>query len=112
MIKRYGDYFDRKTIVITGAASGMGRETALLFGGQGANVVCADVDEEQGRRTAARIAEAGGVADFVKTDVTRRADVRRLAEQAAQMRAEGSGYLGYRLGIGASGQWMYLVGGD
>ncbi len=82
MIKRYGDYFDRKTIVITGAASGMGRETALLFGGQGANVVCADVDEEQGRRTAARIAEAGGVADFVKTDVTRRADVRRLAEQA------------------------------
>ena len=34
------------------------------------------------------------------------------AEQTAQMRAEGSGYLSYRLGIGASGQWMYLVGGD
>ncbi len=40
------DYFHGKTIVITGAASGIGRATALIFAREGANVVCADIDED------------------------------------------------------------------
>ena len=43
------DYFHGKTIVITGAASGIGRATALIFAREGANVVCADIDEARRR---------------------------------------------------------------
>jgi len=39
------DYFHGKTIVITGAASGIGRAAALVFAREGANVVCADINE-------------------------------------------------------------------
>ena len=39
------DYFAGKTIIITGAASGIGRATALIFAREKANVVCADIDE-------------------------------------------------------------------
>ena len=37
------DYFAGKTIIITGAASGIGRATALIFAREGANVVCTDL---------------------------------------------------------------------
>ena len=47
------DYFAGKTIVITGAASGIGRATALIFAREGANVVCADINEAGARETAA-----------------------------------------------------------
>ena len=40
------DYFAGKTIVITGAGSGIGRATALIFAREGANVVCADINEK------------------------------------------------------------------
>ena len=43
------DYFAAKTIVITGAASGIGRATALIFAREGANVVCADLNEAGAR---------------------------------------------------------------
>ena len=39
------DYFAGKTVLITGAASGIGRATALIFAREGANVVCADINE-------------------------------------------------------------------
>ena len=39
------DYFPGKTIIITGAASGIGRATARIFAREGANVVCADLNE-------------------------------------------------------------------
>lgn len=46
------DYFAGKTIIITGAASGIGRATALIFAREGANVVCADINEAGARDTA------------------------------------------------------------
>src|SRR6185437_16818766 len=46
------DYFAGKTIIITGAGSGIGRATALIFAREGANVVCADVNEAGARETA------------------------------------------------------------
>ncbi len=46
------DYFKDKTILITGAGSGIGRATALVFAREGSNVVCADIDPEAAERTA------------------------------------------------------------
>ena len=46
------DYFAGKTIVITGAGSGIGRATALIFARERANVVCADINEKGARDTA------------------------------------------------------------
>ena len=43
------DYFVGKTILITGAGSGIGRSTALIFAREGANVVCADINEKGAR---------------------------------------------------------------
>src|SRR5579859_8196126 len=49
------DYFRGKTIVITGAGSGIGRATALIFAREGANVVCADINENGAAKTAEMI---------------------------------------------------------
>ena len=49
------DYFAGKTIVITGAASGIGRATALIFAREGANVVCADINDKGASETAVEI---------------------------------------------------------
>src|SRR5712671_2741345 len=51
------DYFHGKTIVITGAASGIGRATALTFGREGANVVCADLNLDGARKTAEQVTD-------------------------------------------------------
>lgn len=84
MIKRYDTYFDGRTIIITGAASGMGRETALLFASQGASVVCADINEAAGKATVEEIRDAGGEACFLTTDVTRRDDILAVVALAAE----------------------------
>ncbi|WP_119819206.1 SDR family NAD(P)-dependent oxidoreductase [Halalkaliarchaeum desulfuricum] len=75
--------FDGKTVVVTGAGSGIGRETAIAFGNGGANVVVADVDVEGGEETAATITEeTEGHATFAEVDVTVDADVERMVETA------------------------------
>jgi NAD(P)-dependent dehydrogenase (short-subunit alcohol dehydrogenase family) len=56
--------------VVTGAASGIGRATALLFASEGASVIVADVDESGGHETVRLIEEKGGKSTFVNTDVT------------------------------------------
>jgi NAD(P)-dependent dehydrogenase (short-subunit alcohol dehydrogenase family) len=76
------DYFAGKTIVITGAASGIGRATALIFAREGANVVCADVNEAGARETAAAVNGKGSQALAVKTDVTSRAQVNDMVERS------------------------------
>jgi NAD(P)-dependent dehydrogenase (short-subunit alcohol dehydrogenase family) len=69
--------FDGETVVVTGASSGIGRETALRFGAAGATVLNADIREQPKDRSAdrpthERIRDEGGVAEFVATDVTDR----------------------------------------
>ncbi len=59
-----------KVAIITGAASGMGAEEARIFAREGARVVVADVQEDDGRKVGAEIAEAGGEAVFLRLDVT------------------------------------------
>jgi 3-oxoacyl-[acyl-carrier protein] reductase len=76
------DYFHGKTIVITGAASGIGRATALIFAREGANVVCADIDEDGVKKTAEAIDALGAKALALTIDVTRRAAVEDMIELA------------------------------
>src|SRR5258707_5130318 len=77
------DYFHDKTIVITGAASGIGRATALIFAREGANVVCADINEQGARETAAQI-NGPGKTLVVKADVTSREQVDELVRRAIE----------------------------
>jgi NAD(P)-dependent dehydrogenase (short-subunit alcohol dehydrogenase family) len=71
-----------KSALVTGAASGIGRATAAACAREGARVLVADLDTEQGEGAAAEIREQGGVALFLRTDVTREADVQRMVERA------------------------------
>jgi 3-oxoacyl-[acyl-carrier protein] reductase len=76
------DYFAGKTIVITGAGSGIGRATALIFARDGANVVCADINEKSAGETALAVNGKGSQALAVKADVTKRREVDALTERA------------------------------
>jgi len=67
-----------KVAVVTGAASGIGRATSLVFTDEGARLVLADVDERGGEATAALVAEAGGEAVHVRCDVADSAQVDAL----------------------------------
>ncbi len=64
--------FDGKVALITGAASGIGRATALRFAAEGATVFGADIDEQGLAKTIADVHEAGGVMEGGRFDLTGR----------------------------------------
>ncbi|HXY71884.1 MAG TPA: glucose 1-dehydrogenase [Actinomycetota bacterium] len=66
---------DGKVALVTGAAGGIGRTAAERFAAEGAEVMLADVLDEEGESAAAAIRQAGGSAAFVHADVTRASDV-------------------------------------
>ena len=70
-----------RVAIITGATSGLGEAAALLFAGEGARVAVSGRNEARGRQVADAIAKAGGTAIFVKADVRRSEDCRRLVEE-------------------------------
>lgn len=73
--------FSGRTVLITGASTGIGRVTALAFAAAGAAVVIGDVDP-RAEETAKEIVAAGGRAVFQKTDVSDSAEVESLVERA------------------------------
>ncbi len=73
-----------RVAVITGAASGIGRATAILFAAEGAAVLAADVQDDAGAQTVATIRAAAGRAEFVHADVSRSEDVRRMLGAAVE----------------------------
>ncbi len=70
-----------KVALITGAASGIGRATALLFAREGAAVAVVDLNESDGQAVAQEIVRHSGRAIFVRCDVTRAADCRRAVQR-------------------------------
>lgn len=73
-----------KTVLITGAGSGLGRESCLLFAEEGARIVVTDVNEERANGTAALVREAGGSAQALAVDVTNETQVRTAVEFTVQ----------------------------
>ena len=63
-----------KVAIVTGAASGMGAATALLFAREGARVVVADLLAAEGEQVVSRIREGGGEARFQPLDITKEKD--------------------------------------
>ena len=76
------DYFHGKTIVITGAGSGIGRAAALVFAREGANVVCADINEKGVEETAEKINAIGSQALALTIDVTKRGAAKDMVQLA------------------------------
>jgi glucose 1-dehydrogenase len=73
---------ENKVAVITGAASGMGRGTAIRFAGEGAAVVIADLNEDGAAAAVRECRENGGNAVFQKTDVARESSVQEAVARA------------------------------
>ena len=71
-----------KVALITGAGSGIGRESALLFAREGARVVIVDVNDAAGDAAAAEVRQAGGEAVYVHADVSKSAEAEQMVRAA------------------------------
>jgi NAD(P)-dependent dehydrogenase (short-subunit alcohol dehydrogenase family)/pimeloyl-ACP methyl ester carboxylesterase len=82
-VGRPREYFGDTLVSVTGAGSGIGRETAFAFAREGAEVVISDIDEATVKETAAEIAARGGVAYPYVLDVSDAEAVEAFAERVS-----------------------------
>lgn len=74
--------FQNKTVLITGSSSGIGRATALFFASKGAKLVLASRNTSSNEELLGEIKSAGGIATFVKTNIAKADEVRRMVDTA------------------------------
>ena len=74
-----------KIALITGGGSGIGRAAAQLFSREGAKVVIVDINVEGGEETVRSINDAGGEAHFIKTDISKAAEVEALINKIIEI---------------------------
>jgi len=84
MTMKNNENYTGKVAFVTGAASGIGRATALAFAREGASVVVADISEQGNQETAHMIEELGGRAIAVRCDVTRAQDVKAALDKTVE----------------------------
>lgn len=89
--------------VITGAASGIGRELAVLLAQRGSQVVLADIDEVGAQETLAKVQAAGGAGTVVATDVADASQVEALRAEAIRWLGQAPTLLINNAGVGAGG---------
>ena len=77
---RKGERLEGKVAIVTGAASGIGAETARVFANQGASVMLCDVQDDLGQLVAKEIIDAGGTAQYQRLDVCSEPEWTALAE--------------------------------
>lgn len=70
-----------KVAIITGAGSGLGKETANLFAKEGARVVVSDIDEDAGNEVVKAIEKENGTAFFIKADTSNPEQMEQLVEK-------------------------------
>ena len=80
-----GNIFKDKSIVVTGAASGIGRATALEFAAEGGKVIVSDVNEAGGNETVEMIKKDGGTATFIKANVADPEAVKMLMAKTVEV---------------------------
>ncbi len=73
-----------KVAIITGAGSGIGRSTALLFAEEGAKVVVADIDQAAGQKTTSEIRKEKGKALFVQADISKEESARKITAETVK----------------------------
>ncbi|KAF9004955.1 hypothetical protein BGZ52_008963, partial [Haplosporangium bisporale] len=80
----YGSRLSGKVAVITGAGSGIGLESSVLFASEGAQVVCADINEKGAAATVEKITSlfGAGRAVSIKADVSKEEDVKKMIHLA------------------------------
>jgi NAD(P)-dependent dehydrogenase (short-subunit alcohol dehydrogenase family) len=79
-----GSMFKDKVVLVTGASSGIGRETAVAFAREGASVVVAARRARESEETVGLIESTGGTACFVRTDVSKSGEVQALVARTIE----------------------------
>jgi NAD(P)-dependent dehydrogenase (short-subunit alcohol dehydrogenase family) len=98
--------FAGKVGIVTGGTSGIGRDAAILFAKEGAKVVVAGRRDVEGSETLGLVRKGGGDGLFVKTDVSKAAEVRALVDKTA----EKFGRLDFAFNnAGIEGKWMPIA---